>query len=746
MKHQEIVERTRALAARPARPPNAEKAAAVMKAFTDRTTGSARLFQQAGQVLPRGCEHAWTPSVPYPLFMDHGRGSRVWDVDGNEYVDYILAGGPLILGHNPEGLRRSMIDLIAKRTWFHGFSDEMEVKAAEKIIRHFPAIERVRFTSSGTEANAAAARIARSYTGKKKVIKFLAGYHGWSDQFLTDMEVPGSGRYVSQGVPDEVLDLTVLVPPNELEALDRALSEHAADGGVAAVFAEPVGGESGLVPFADGFHASAIELAHRHGALYVFDEVVTGLRMGLGGAQEALGVKPDLTTLGKALMGGWPSCGAVGGSAEVMQTATVGVIPDGKPFAYFAGTLAGQYAFRGGRVLHDPGAGEAGRHGPDVHRGLRPGGQAQRLVRLARLRFLFLQLRRDHSHGDDRRARRAAHRPRGLPGGAVPPRPPGAVLGHRARPRRAHAQRPGHGVLGPYHEGQRPRREGVLRAHRPVGLRGAIIMRDSVKRTSKGTALVTGASRGIGKAIAAALAADGWEVTGTSRSPKKLTAEDRVPGVRYLPLDFSRKASVEALARKARGCDLLVNNAGASSIGPAEEAPPDKVRALFESNFFGAVRLTQAVLPAMRVKRTGTIVFIGSMAGEAPRAFSAFYAASKAAIKLFAECLRMEVNAYGIHVAVVAPYFISTTIKQEEQGKKDSPYAAAVQRVKQVRDRILMSGQGPEVVAERLMDVLGKKSPPAFTAVGRHARLQAFFIRHLPRRMVEWLSARRFKL
>ncbi len=341
MKYQEIVERTRALAARPARKLNPRVAGTVMKAYGDRTTGSARLVAQAARVLPRGNEHAWTPSVPYPLFMNHGKGSRVWDVDGNEYVDYILAGGPLILGHNHEGLRRSMAEVIAKRTYFHGFSDEMEIKAAEKIIHHFPGIERVRFTCSGTEANAAAARIARSYTGKKKIIKFLAGYHGWSDQFMTDMEVPGSGRFVSQGVPDEILDLTVLVPPNDLDALDKTLAAHASDGGVAAVFCEPVGGESGLVPFADGFHAAAIEIAHTHGAVYVFDEVVTGLRMGLGGAQAAWGVRPDLTTLGKALMGGWPSCGAVCGRAEVMETATVGVVPDGRPFAYMAGTMAG---------------------------------------------------------------------------------------------------------------------------------------------------------------------------------------------------------------------------------------------------------------------------------------------------------------------------------------------------------------------------------------------------------------------
>ncbi|MGO9410426.1 MAG: aspartate aminotransferase family protein [Spirochaetia bacterium] len=341
MKYQDIVDRTRALAARPVRKLDPARRDKALNELQGRTSTSARLFQRAGKVLPRGLEHAWAPSVPYPLFMDHGEGSRVWDVDGNEYIDYILAGGPIILGHNHEGLKRSMMDVIGKRTWFHGFSDEMEIKAAEKIISHFPGIERVRFTSSGTEANAAAARIARSFTGRKKVAKFMAGYHGWSDTFMTDMEIPGSGRFLSQGVPGEILDLTVLIPPNDLEALEKAFVDNAKDGGIAAVFCEPVGGESGLVPFTDDFHKAAIEIAHKHGALYVFDEVVTGLRMGLGGAQGALGVKPDLTTLGKALMSGWPGCGAVCGKAEVMETASAGVIPDGRPFAYLAGTLPG---------------------------------------------------------------------------------------------------------------------------------------------------------------------------------------------------------------------------------------------------------------------------------------------------------------------------------------------------------------------------------------------------------------------
>ena len=265
-------------------------------------------------------------------------------------------------------------------------------------------------------------------------------------------------------------------------------------------------------------------------------------------------------------------------------------------------------------------------------------------------------------------------------------------------------------------------------------------------RTQRRTALVTGASRGIGKAIAAALATDGWEVTGTCRNPRRLSAEDRVPGVRYLPLDFSRKASVEALARRARTVDLLVNNAGAGLIGPVEEAPMDRVKALFESNYFGALRLAQAVLPGMRIRGSGTIIFIGSMASEFPRPFTAFYAGSKAALRALAEALRMEVGARGVKVAMIAPFFIGTTFPQENRTRSGSAYADAVRRVKQERDRMILAGPSPEVVAEAVRDILARRRPSAFIAVGRNAGLLAFLIRHLPARLVERLSARRFKL
>ncbi len=340
MKFQDIVERAKALAERPVRPLKTEARERAERELIARTPSSAALTTRMEKLFPRGSEHSLPLTNPYPLFMDHGKGSRVWDVDGNEYVDYILSGGAILLGHNHEGLRKGMLELIQKRTHFHGGFDEMEIMAAEKIVRHFPSIQKVRFLSSGAEANIAALRIARSFTGRKKVIKFMGHYHGWGDSFMTDMEVPGSGRFISRGVPEEILDLTVLVPPNDLDALERAFAQAASTGGIAAVFSEPVGGESGLVPFADGFHQAAMEITRRHGALYVLDEVVTGLRMGLGGAQAVLGVKPDLTTLGKALMSGYPSCGAVGGRADVMDTASTG-LPDARPYAYVVGTLAG---------------------------------------------------------------------------------------------------------------------------------------------------------------------------------------------------------------------------------------------------------------------------------------------------------------------------------------------------------------------------------------------------------------------
>ena len=351
----EILRRQERIGREPIPMPHPDKMQAIVEAFQAKTPSSAARFQQAQTLLPRGSEHTLPVKLPYPLFMRQGQGSHVQDLDGNDYVDYILSGGAIVLGHNHPELNREICELISARTNFHGFFDELELAAAERIVDHFPSVEKVRFTASGSEANLAALRIARSYTGRNKVIKYRGGYHGWGDPFMADLEIPGSGRIITHGIPDELLDLTELVYQDDLDGLEAAL----AGGDIAAVICEPMGAESGLVPVSPGFHRDAIELAHRHGTLYIFDEVVTGLRVGLGGAQALQGVSPDLTTLGKGLMNGYPGCGAVCGKAEIMDTASTG-LPDERPFAYVAGTLSGNTlsvaaAYHTIRLLEQPG-------------------------------------------------------------------------------------------------------------------------------------------------------------------------------------------------------------------------------------------------------------------------------------------------------------------------------------------------------------------------------------------------------
>jgi short-subunit dehydrogenase len=258
-----------------------------------------------------------------------------------------------------------------------------------------------------------------------------------------------------------------------------------------------------------------------------------------------------------------------------------------------------------------------------------------------------------------------------------------------------------------------------------------------VKMKSKGRALVTGASRGIGKAVCEALVRKGYEVVGTCRNPGKLKKEDKVEGVAYLPLDLTEGRSIDSLVKRVRQVDLLVNNAGTSMIGPVEETKPEAAKALFDINFFGTMRLTQGFLGPMREKRRGTIVFIGSMAGETAVVFTSMYAASKAALRTMARTLRLEVREYGINVTVLAPFHIRTSIPQTRQFSDKSPYISKVKRVKESRDRQMAAAPGPRVVAGRLLQILEVPRPRFFYAVGKGAEMNAFLIRHLPRGMVD---------
>jgi short-subunit dehydrogenase len=250
----------------------------------------------------------------------------------------------------------------------------------------------------------------------------------------------------------------------------------------------------------------------------------------------------------------------------------------------------------------------------------------------------------------------------------------------------------------------------------------------------RNTALVTGASRGIGRAVAAALLARGWDVIGTCREPQKLSPADRIGGVRYESLDLASVESVEALARKVGDVALLINNAGESPVGPAEELPAEKLRGHFQVNLFSPIRLAQAFLPGMRKNGHGMIVFIGSIRGEVATPFSAAYSASKAAARSFAESMRMEMRGFGVRVCVVAPWHVRTALQQEIIAGSASPYAEALARVKANRDKSIAAAAGPETVARTILRLLDRRNPPAFTVVGKP--FLTFLMRHLPRRMV----------
>lgn len=249
---------------------------------------------------------------------------------------------------------------------------------------------------------------------------------------------------------------------------------------------------------------------------------------------------------------------------------------------------------------------------------------------------------------------------------------------------------------------------------------------------SRGKALVTGASRGIGRAVAEALVRKGYDVVGTCRSPKTIAKDDMVPGVTYLPLDLTSQRSIDALVAKVKNIDVLVNNAGTSMIGPVEEVGVPAVRELFELNFFGPLRLTQGFLKPMREKKRGTIIMIGSMSGETAVLFSSMYAATKAALRAMARTLRQEVRDFGIKVAVVAPFYIRTTIPQLRQYADRSPYGERLRRVKEKRDHEIATAPSPRVVAGKILQILESPRPGFFHPVGRRAALNAFFIRHLP--------------
>ena len=322
MEFDEIIRRKKEILSRPARPIPAEKLEVERKLFYQRNKRSLELFEKAKNLIPGGVQHNLSQNKPFPLTMDRGKGWKVWDADGNEYTDYLMCGAPIMLGHGFDELNEKIIEIIRDKGPATGLTSEYELLASEEIIKHMPAVEMVRFLQSGTEADMAAIRIARGFTKKQKIIKIGGSYHGWSDQMVYSVHIPGSYNFEARGIPEECFQHIIDVPPNDFEALEAAFKNNQDKGGIAAVIVEPVGGESGTHPAHPQWNKTIRSLCDRYESLLIFDEVVTGFRLGMGGAQKYFNIMPDLTVLGKIITHGFPSSGAVAGRREVMQACT----------------------------------------------------------------------------------------------------------------------------------------------------------------------------------------------------------------------------------------------------------------------------------------------------------------------------------------------------------------------------------------------------------------------------------------
>ena len=297
---------------------------------------SAKLFSDAKTLIPGGVNRparAWGSVGGDPIFFKRALGSRVWDADDNELIDYVCSWGPMILGHANPTVIDSAVDAARLGTSF-GAPTELEVEMARRVVDAVPSIEVVRFVSSGTEATMSALRLARAKTGRNKILKFDGGYHGHEDALLVaaGSGLANQGIASSAGVHPDYAAATLVADFNDIESV-RALLE-ANKGEIAAVIVEPIGGNMGVVPPAPGFLEGLRDLTTEHGSMLIFDEVITGFRVAFGGAQSVYGVTPDITCLGKIVGGGFP-VGAYGASAEIMSE----VSPLGP--MYQAGTLSG---------------------------------------------------------------------------------------------------------------------------------------------------------------------------------------------------------------------------------------------------------------------------------------------------------------------------------------------------------------------------------------------------------------------
>ncbi len=309
--------------------------------FEKKCAKSKEMISKAYDYIPGGVQHNLAFNHPFPIVIDRAEGAYLYDIDGNRYYDFLQAGGPTILGSNPKEVKQKTMELIDHCGPSTGLFHEYEYKLAKKVAESFKSVDMFRMLGSGTEGCMAAIRVARLATKKKNIVKMGGAYHGWSDQLAYGIRIPGTRHMQAHGVPKFVFKHTQEFFPNDLKDLERKLRRNKFRGGTAAVLIEPVGPESGTRPLDLDFNKGVEKLCRKYGALLIFDEVVTAFRIGMAGAQGYFDVSPDLTVFGKAVAGGYPSAGGLGGKKEYMKFLSAGIAGGPKhKKALVGGTMA----------------------------------------------------------------------------------------------------------------------------------------------------------------------------------------------------------------------------------------------------------------------------------------------------------------------------------------------------------------------------------------------------------------------
>ena len=336
---QEITQKLDTLLAQPIRPVRRSEMEKYLQYFNEKCASSKRIIEHAKNYIPGGIQHNLAFNYPFPLVFTKAEGAYLYDKDGNRYIDFIQAGGPTVLGSNYPFVKEKVKELLDECGPSTGLFHEYELKIAEFICDHFPSVDLFRMLGSGTEAVMAAIRVARLATGKKKIIKAGGAYHGWSDQMVYALRIPGTGGFEAHGIPGGCRKHTQEVWPNSIDSLERKLKLNRFRGGTAAVIMEPIGPESGTRPVYFDYNKNVCELCDKYGALLILDEVVSAFRVGLSGAQGYFNVKPDLTVFGKVVAGGYPGAGGLGGRKDLMEYLAAG-IQGAKKRAMVGGTMA----------------------------------------------------------------------------------------------------------------------------------------------------------------------------------------------------------------------------------------------------------------------------------------------------------------------------------------------------------------------------------------------------------------------